>query len=454
MRRATPVLGIVAGLIVAIGAAAGAWLVWPGMPVAPVAPGSVSTAEAPEGAPNLVLVIGCTVRRDQLAPYGGLPAATPHLQRLAEGGAVFEDVVAAAPWTKASATAILTGHHAISVGMVEPAHSRNELVLDERVPTLAERLAARGYRTVGATGNPNLNRAFGLGRGFDEYRDGVEIETTKALGTDLVAGVLADLRATDDGRPFFAQLTLVDAHAPRDVSYPDLKAWAGPGVPRGLAAYRATLHEVDRALGALDAGLRELGVADRTIVLLVADHGEGLGVPKHHGKAHGSKVFPTTISVPWVAWGPGIAAGHRISGLASHVDIVPTVLGLLEAPADPALTGSDWSAQLSGASDRTTRTRAFSDTWFYGKSRAAVWTSERQCQHDFGSGREGDMVDGCHDRAADPEFRHPFEDRALEAELVAWRKARVAELEAWGPVQRVEPDAALGAQLEALGYRE
>ena len=118
---------------------------------------------------NVVLIVGCTVRRDQVGVYGGPAGVTPFLDRFATQGTVFEDPIAAAPWTRAAGAAIHTGRHALSVGLVEPGPGLNERRLPADVDTIAERFASAGYHVIGGTSNPNLNQVFGFGQGFSAY---------------------------------------------------------------------------------------------------------------------------------------------------------------------------------------------------------------------------------------------------------------------------------------------
>jgi len=142
------------------------------------------------------------------------------------------------------------------------------------------------------------------------------------------------------------------------------------------------------------------------------------------------------------------------------VDVMPTVLATARIPLrDGDLAGRDWSTQVRGNADRTTRERAWVDTWFREVNRAAVFTDQVQCQRDFGTdhaaaqSRAPAFVEGCFDRAADPEYATPIEAPELMAELVAWRAARERELGEQAPVDHV-PDADLTERLRALGYVE
>ena len=455
MRR---VLAAVAAAFVGLGIGAGAlwWALTPAPYVNPPLTPLAERADAGE-APNVVLIIGCTVRRDQLTPYGGPETVTPFLAKLASEGAKFEDVIAASSWTKASSVALLTGRHAISVGMVEPKRVRNERALHPSITTLAEYFVDAGYETMGVTGNPNLNSDFGLAQGFDAYRDvdGRIIEV-KLSGQDLVdrALQLVDERAAPD-RPLFLQAMLVDAHEPRDnLSDDEREAFKTDGVSSELAEYRGQLHRIDLALATLEEGLKSRGIApENTLWVMVADHGEGLDMPQHH-RGHGRTLYPSMVEVPWIVRGPGVTAGTQVQGLASLIDLSRTVTALagIQGPAH----GEDWSGQVGGATPWTTRYLAFSDTWFYETRRSSAWTSSEACQKDFGSTGEGrdDIVfeDGCFDRREDVGFSTPLPPTRLMTELEGWRAARVEEASTFNLSSDATVSGQLSEHLEALGY--
>ncbi|MBW2257838.1 MAG: sulfatase-like hydrolase/transferase [Deltaproteobacteria bacterium] len=184
--------------------------------------------------PNVVLVMPCTTRRDQFSVYGGPAGTTPFLDEVARNGVLFEDALAAAPWTMAGATAILTGQHAVSVGLVEPGPQISLRVLPNEVTTLAEHLQDRGYQTFGATANPNLEPVHGFDQGFDWYQGdlvGRLGSVTKRLaGRTVVDAVLEQLESRgDEGRPFYLQLMLIDTHAPLMPDRHEVRRWRERG---------------------------------------------------------------------------------------------------------------------------------------------------------------------------------------------------------------------------------
>lgn len=439
-------------------------------PLAPLPP--------PARAPNLVLVIGCTVRKDQTSVYGpnGVDpgGTTPFLASIAVEGGRFADIVTAAPWTRAASTAILTGHHPISVGMADPRPSRDDKALADRVVTLADHLRANGVATAGLTTNPNLSDVYGFDQGFDVYRQPAHLWKevgTKLSGARAVPEAVALLDALPDDRPFFLEVVLIDAHAPFTVDDDEAARFADPSLPEEVVRYRASLHRVDVAVEALDEALRARGHGpDDTVFAFTNDHGDGLGWPASHGTSHGRFLAPSSVGGVFVVRGPGIAPGVVVGGVASQVDIAQTLVGLLGLPAFPG-DGIDASAALRGdAPPSVPRDRAFTETWFKEVDRAAVYTGTTACQLDLAP-PDADaaaavvrarnplarvpFVDGCFDRVHDPlHTAAPFDDAALEEELRAWRAARLGDAAAFGDVSDARPDADTRAHLEALGYVE
>ncbi len=419
----------------------------------------------PANAPNVVVVVTCTMRRDQLTPYGGPPETSPWMAGMAARGARFDDLIAASAWTKESVTAILTGQMAIDVGMTDPSAALGRRRLAPEVTTLGERLTDAGWWALGRTANPHINAEFGFAQGLDRYQGTVETgfaRDHKLSAAELVDASLRDLRARtpeEAERPFYLQLVVIDPHWPITAEPTELARFEGAGVPGRLAAYRAMVRRVDDALAALDAGLREIGHGDDTLIVVTADHGEGLDLPPHHRSQHGRVLYRSLTQVGWLLAGPGVGPGVVVDGVASHLDVVPTVLGLAGLPTvlptDELQAGHDWS-DLVADGGRTTRTRAVADTWYEGANRASIWTSERQCQRDWGSKRirNDSFTTACYDRVSDPDFTVPVDEPALADQLAAWRAGAETRYAAFPATGDAQADAAVRDQLEALGYAE
>ncbi|MEZ4319677.1 MAG: sulfatase-like hydrolase/transferase [Myxococcota bacterium] len=458
----------VAGLLTGMAAAAigFSWSRGPvphGDPAVPVTvvtdPRVQALPSPPAGAPNVVLVIGCTVRRDQVTPYGGPASTTPFLATLAERGALLEDPITAAPWTRAASAAIVTGHHALELGMVDPGDTRNDRRLPGAIDTLAERFRSAGYTTIGATANPNLNAAFGFEQGFDRYLQPRELwrdNMVKISGTGLLPELIEQIDTRPDPeRPVFLQVMLVDAHAPFDPTPEELEPFLEPGVPEEVLRYRTGLRGLDDAVHALYDALPAAGLApEHTVFAFVSDHGEGLSMPEHHGKSHGRYLYSSAVHGVWLASGPGIPAGSRVPGVASQLDIGATLLGLAGLPSAVGGEARDLSGPVREASP-TGRERAFTDTWFMTANRAASYGTDLACMMSFAmddpDAPTGRFVPGCYDRTADPDQRQPLEptDDARMVELIRWR-ADTTRRALEGEV--VDVDADLDLQLRSLGY--
>ncbi|MCB9696283.1 MAG: sulfatase [Alphaproteobacteria bacterium] len=390
--------------------------------------------QPPAGTPNVVVLVPTSFRKDHVSPYGADPALTPFLQDVATHGARFDGLVSVGPLGRYTATAMLTGQVPSVVDMQDPSDGGDGKVLADEVTTLPEILRDAGWRTYGVTANFHLNQAAGLAQGFDVYRDtqpngfdpAQRLEGPEAV--QIALGMIRERSDEEAAHPFYLQVDLVDAHAPvRDVR--EITEQFDRKTPG--STYRAAVHRTDEYLKGLWDGLGQLGF-DRTntFLMVVGDHGEGLSSPEHHGKAHGRYLYESSLDVVWLVDGPGVPEGRAIDGLASTTDVFPTLLELLGLPVPGGIDGRSWARQVLGKADRTTRERAFSDTWFADVSRASVRTERMACQKDFGSRESArdTFVDGCFDRKTDPDFLNVMMDDALMAELVAWRAEVSANL--------------------------
>jgi arylsulfatase A-like enzyme len=251
-----------------------------------------------------------------------------------------------------------------------------------------------------------------------------------------VQKALERIAARTDGeadRPLYLQVAFVDSHKPFKVPPAEFQPFESPD--HAIAPYRATVRRVDTAVERLVEGLAARGITnDNTLFVVLADHGEGLEMPPHHRRQHGFVLYESVVRIPWIWWGKGVPRGRATSALASQVDLVPTVLALAGLPVPAAgIDGMDLSGAVRGTGSGSPRRQAYADTLFEGAHRASLWTSEVQCQKDFGStlpAEEGeDFEDTCFDRQSDPDFTHPV----AEKELMAALEAKHAELVALLP---------------------
>ncbi|MCW5891451.1 MAG: sulfatase [bacterium] len=314
--------------------------------------------------PNVLVVLVDTLRADHVGVLGASPSPTPNLDVFAARGLVFEQAVAQSCWTLPSIATLFTGLHPRSHGATGAIGGGQDDgrwgFLSDRVTTLAELAAQAGITTFGVSSNPLVTRGTNLAQGFETFveygwdpkaRNWPAAATVNAAALDWL-GAHRDLR-------FFGYVHFMEPHdpytpanpppAPADVRPEVARGWVtdlatritykgAPGLtPPELAwvrkLYAAEVAEWDAAFGRLLAGLDALGLADRTVVIVTADHGEEF---QEHGRLkHGTQLYEESIRVPLVIAGPGVAPG-RVTSAAQGIDLLPTVaerLGL-ETPED------------------------------------------------------------------------------------------------------------------------
>jgi Flp pilus assembly protein TadD len=267
------------------------------------------------GARNALLITVDTLRADAVGAYGNSAARTPHLDRLARAGLRVDTAYATAPIT-------LTSHASMLTGLYPPGHGARHNGISTRadVPTVAEWLRERAFRTAAFVSAFPLDRSFGLARGFHVYSDRMPRGTdgrpaNERPGAVVVDEALAWLEQHRSDR-FFVWVHLFEPHAP----YGDPSA-GGTASER----YAAEVTEADRQIGRLIDGLRER--RDDTLVVVAGDHGEAFG--EHGEVSHSIFVYDTTLRVPLVFGGAATRRGSVLTGAVSLVDIVPTLLRAL-----------------------------------------------------------------------------------------------------------------------------
>jgi tetratricopeptide (TPR) repeat protein len=220
--------------------------------------------------------------------------------------------------------------------------------LDDSIPTLAEALKRQGYDTAAFVASFVLNGKFGLDRGFKIYDDdfageeqGVDALHRMRRGEAVVDAALAWLGQKRE-RPFFCWIHLYDPHAPY-LSHDDLFGDEFADRP-----YDAEIAYVDRQVGRLVEFLKDRDLEGATLVVVVGDHGEGLG--EHTEKAHGMTLYNSTLHVPLIVRQPGkIPSGRRVSINVSLVDLAPTILDLLRVTDRRKISGTSLQPVLAGS---------------------------------------------------------------------------------------------------------
>jgi arylsulfatase A-like enzyme len=350
-----------------------------------------------EKAPNVVVILIDTLRADHLSCYGYARPTSPTIDAIAKEGARFDAAYAAAPWTRPSVASLMTSLYPSSHDVYSQWRK-----LPSELPTLAEMLQKRGYRTAAFSANLQVSPTFGFGRGFDSFwNSGLPSllgQTAmggwrKFLRDNLFRPLLARaapqkqgeswaLRGTDAGavneaifdwidgvepdEPVFLYVQYLDPHHPysppedllndapldaltlnnvpsvpvKRVPYPLAKYdEPAPDALAGVTAlYDAEIRYCDRELGRLLGRLREKGLLDSSYVIITSDHGEELF---DHGQwLHGHSLFDELVRVPLIVTGPGIPP-QVVATPVSLVDVLPTIAGFANATVDFPIQGQN-----------------------------------------------------------------------------------------------------------------
>ncbi len=403
----------------------------PATPVAEPAPRA-------EALPPIVLISIDTLRADRLPAYGYGGVETPAIDALRRDGVLCRQAWSHVPLTMPS-------HASIFTGLLPPAHGVRDNIgyrfdAGEGVATLPRLLKQRGYATGAAVSAFVLRGAAGFADGFDLYEDSIERRERAGAGglqrsgKETLASILPWLGERGEA-PFFLFFHLFEPHTPYAPPEPFAGRYASP--------YDGEVAAADEIVGELLATLRRLGVYERSAIVLLSDHGEGLG--DHGEDEHGVLLYRESLEVPLILKLPGGAhAGRELAAPAQLVDVLPTLAELAGAAPPPGLPGRSLLAMLEEAEPPPRQ--IYAETFFprlhFGWSELTALMEGRY-----------QLIDGpdpeLYDLAADPRQQH---NRVREERQVAGRLRRDLAGFAHPLEMPVEVGAEERRQLAALGY--
>lgn len=290
--------------------------------------------------PNVVFIMLDTLRADHLGVYGYERATSPNLDQFASENVLFKFAVTAAPWTPPSVAGMLSGLYPRSHSFMPP-NSREEAkdgasMLSPNVLTLPEILKAQGYATHAISPNPWITKEFGYDQGFDqfEYHPRAQAEAITKLGIKAI-----DQLAAKD-QPFFVYLHYLDPHDPYTPPSSYAKKFQGPlksreyspEMQRKIGLYDGEIAYMDQWLGGLFDHLKEKGLYEDCVIVVIGDHGEQF--LEHGNLTHGNQVVNPELHVPLMIRTGATAQKRIVDYTVSTIDVFPTVLELvgLKAP--------------------------------------------------------------------------------------------------------------------------
>ena len=278
--------------------------------------------------PNVILITMDTTRADHIACYGYPDVKTPNLDSLAGRGVLFEQAATSSPLT-------LPAHCSIMTGMYPTYHGvrvNGNTALNEEQTTIAEVLSVQGYRCGAFIGAFVLDGRWGLEQGFQQYDDQFDLQKYKHIdlgavqrpGNEVMDRALAWLDG-EKADPFFAWIHLYDPHAPYEPPEPYFSEYSRRGL---VGQYDGEIAFMDEQIGRCVAWLERNGLSQNTVLVLIGDHGEGLG--SHGEGTHGYFIYDYAAHVPFIIAAPlqGLG-GVRVPSQVRGVDVFPTILGLV-----------------------------------------------------------------------------------------------------------------------------
>lgn len=476
-----------------------------------------SPSRATDPPTNLVLVIVDTLRQDVFRDVLETTAEGRRFHAALPGTAWFDHAIAAAPWTAPSVGSIHTGLYPVEHGYGSRALRRMHQLprLDGAALTLAQFLGNRGYQTVGVVTNALLHPDSGIARGFQKY-EVLQAGTHKLpiLHALVQAGWVrhelyqpADLARRylqhrmgpggwlDPQRPYFVWLHLMDPHAPlhpHPELPPDPRANDLPEMDR---LYREETRFALQELATFFEGLaQDAATWDRTLVVVVADHGEMFPSDRHFNgvyqdgerkvSGHGHAHYEELVRIPLGIRPPGgLQRERRIEAIVSHVDLFGTLVDLLglerparlkndlaadvgPGPGNRLTSFAAWIADANGEPNGEPhgpevaggRDFALSSMNQHGPPNRALRTATRKLIHY----PEGQRPDELYDLVADPRERRNLVAKApdaVAADVAAEVAAAIALQELFwsrltpaATTEAMELDAETRRKLEALGY--
>lgn len=275
---------------------------------------------------NILVISLDTTRADVLTANGGTGNHTPNLDRLVREGVLFKNCLSHVPLTLPSHITLFTGR----TPLAHQVRNNGRYALPPRETTLAERLKPAGFRTYAVISSYVLLGRFGLNQGFDEYDD--SLDSYKAVNSynseipaDVVSGRFRKWLNRHKDERFFAWVHFYDPHEPYT---PPPPFQPGPDEAKNpRSRYLGEVAFMDREIGRILDELKTRGVADKTLIVIVGDHGEAFGEHLEYG--HVFFCYEPNIRVPLIFHHPARLPQNRaVEDPVGLVDVMPTLLEL------------------------------------------------------------------------------------------------------------------------------
>ena len=290
--------------------------------------------------PHILFITVDTLRADHLASYGYHLRTSPRIDRLAEEGVRFDRAYTAIPMTGPSHFSMFTGRYPQEHGARINGVSLPD---DSKWLTIPQVLRRFGYKSAAfVSAWPLIGRLTHLNRDFDVYDEEMgrsyQVFHSMRWAEDVTKPALRWLENNQGGSSLFLWVHYFDPHEPynlrEEFANPEQVRDKDPNQPEyskevqnRIVRYDSEIGYADKHIGMLLDRIDKLGMSENTLVVMLSDHGEGLGEQGFVG--HGRWLYESTVRVPWIMRLPGkIAPGTVITQNVSTMDLAPTLLDL------------------------------------------------------------------------------------------------------------------------------
>ena len=310
---------------------------------------------------NIVLITIDTLRADHLSCYGYERKTSPTIDKIAEKGIIFNNAIAPSSWTSPSMVSLFTSvypiNHGVVHGFVKENKIVNQEVFSDELVTLAEMLQSRGYTTFGVASNLHLCEGFGFARGFDYFKC-LSFHPAPSVNKTLDSWA-QEIKQADK---YFLWLHYFDPHHYYRARAPWITQYTSKELTQTLELYRKPMKELwsliplfqedpqvfsnfialyDSEINYVDSHIEEViqkyGFDKDVLLVITSDHGEAF---LDHGMInHGHCLYGETINVPLILKLPHQKTGEVIDQPASLLDIMPTILTVLDIPYSEQIRG-------------------------------------------------------------------------------------------------------------------
>ncbi|MBU1849729.1 MAG: sulfatase-like hydrolase/transferase [Nanoarchaeota archaeon] len=329
---------------------------------------------------NVVLIVLDTVRPDHLSCYGYKRETSPNIDKLAEEGTLFTNAFTVIPYTTASHISLMTSIYPFVYQPRMPnAQATGVVVVEDEYLTLAEILKTVGYKTAAFISVSMMSPASGLNQGFDvyNYSEGVR----RGNETIIAANIWLENNYEE---PFFLWVHSYDPHDPYnqpkpfdsmhedfELYYDNVSLSDFTALKQAITNYDEDISYGDKYIGLLLDKIKDLGLNNNTLIVFLSDHGEQFGehlVPIYQGMGpqvvfeHARALYDQEVRIPFIIKGPGIPKDKKIDALVENIDVMPTILDLLNIPFSKNIQGK---STLPLIKNKSSEIRSFVFTHLY-----------------------------------------------------------------------------------------